>query len=628
MPHRERALARTGAPADAAPSEEVTAAEARLRAIVEDVTALDLELEALSSALAAFAHAWDRALGEPFARHAAAERLVRRLQALEEGLLELAERLVRAATSGETSASRGARAPSRERARADEREVQGGARASGEEGAAGDEGADAREAEPEAVALKRLYRRLARLLHPDLAEGDGEEARRSDLMAKVNAAYARGDLAALQVMTERVGAGDLPGELCEAERLAHLARRIETLARIAAALARERDRLLRSDTERLRAEAERRARAGEDLVAETRAELAEETAAADADALARLDRAADAARAVSTARESAMRRIERRGPTGARRAFDPLAESDLVRQGASRLARRAATPAGRELARALEDAARSAPWEVALTALAFFAEEGGARPPEAIATADGLSARWDRLRSAWPSAPALAALLARPPRHLAVGAREGGGRIHAGLQLATADLAAGVRIALERVPVAAIAAEVLAALGPDEDCPGCGARGPARHLERTRGLDARHGLACAACGAVLRSYWRYGELDGLEALAPYALRLGLVAEVSVELAGTVLGFQLLPSDAAALTAGRLRGHFAELYLDPYQVTLSPEAVLVEGQEGALARAARLAGHGPLRLAVAPRAGTTAEELLELLRARIERRFRP
>jgi hypothetical protein len=265
---------------------------------------------------------------------------------------------------------------------------------------------------------------------------------------------------------------------------------------------------------------------------------------------------------------------------------------------------------------------------VALTALALFAEDAGARPPEAIATVEGLADRWERLRRRWPGAPGLAALLARPPGHLTIGAREGGGRIHAGPQLVTAELAAGVRIALARGPVLAIAAEVLAALGPDETCRACGLAGPARHLERTRGLDARHGLACAACGTVLRSYWRYGELDGLEALAPHALRLGLVAEVTADLAGTAIGFQLLPAPAAALTAGGLRAHFAELYLETYEVPLSPEAIRVEADRGALQRGIRVAGQGALRLTVDPRSGTTAPELLELLRDRIERRFRP
>ncbi len=135
-------------------------------------------------------------------------------------------------------------------------------------------------------------------------------------------------------------------------------------------------------------------------------------------------------------------------------------------------------------------------------------------------------------------------------------------------------------------------------------------------------------IACPACGAVLRSYWRYGELDGLEALAPYALQLGLVAEVPVELAGTTIGFQLLPAQAAAVTAGRLRAQFAELYLDAYDVPLPADAIQVEGDGGPLGLSARVAGRGRLRLAVEPRGGTTAEELLELLRARIERRFQP
>lgn len=624
MPPPVRALARTGAPSVPPPSAEVAAAEARLRAVLAQVTEIDRELEALSAALAAFAHAWERALGEDFARAAAAERLVRRLQVLEEGLLELAERCRAGAPAPPSAPRRGGRplgpGPRRPPGRAGPAQSPGAAAVDGAE--------EVHEAEPVDRAVKRLHRRLARLLHPDLAAGDGEQAWRSEWMARANAAYERGDLAALEVMAERLGAGEPPGELTEADRLAHLERRAASLARVAAALARERDRLLRTDTERLRAAAARRAREGGDLVAETRAELAGEAEAAEADALARLERAAAAARALSTAREAAQGEVARRGPTGARRAFDPLAESALVRAGALRLARRAATPAARELARALEDAARSAPWEVALTALALFAEEAGARPPDAIATVEGLAARWERLRRRWPGAPGLAALLARPPGHLAIGAREGGGRVHAGPQLAAAELVPGVRIALERGPVAAIAAEVLAALGPDEPCGSCGVTGPARHLERTRGLDARHGIACAACGAVLRSYWRYGELDGLEALAPYALRLGLVAEVTADLGGTAIGFQLFPGQAAALTAGRLRRLFAELYLEPYEVPLSLEAVRVEGDRGTLPGGVRVAGQGPLRLVVRSRSGITTEELLELLRVRIDRRFRP
>jgi hypothetical protein len=238
------------------------------------------------------------------------------------------------------------------------------------------------------------------------------------------------------------------------------------------------------------------------------------------------------------------------------------------------------------------------------------------------------AARWDRLRAAWPGAPGLAPLLARLPRHLEIGARLEGEVILAGLQLASEELGAGVRIALGHPAVASIAREALAALGPEEACPGCGQAGPARHLHRTRGLDTLHGLACAGCGAILRSYWRYGEVDGIEALAPHALRLGLVAEVTAVLAGTAIGFQMLPAEAAALTAERLRRRFGELYLAPYDVPIAPGAVAVGGPKGVLGPGARVGGAGLLELTLSEEAGMTGAELLELLRARIERRFRP
>jgi hypothetical protein len=299
-----------------------------------------------------------------------------------------------------------------------------------------------------------------------------------------------------------------------------------------------------------------------------------------------------------------------------------------VRLGASRLERRRATPEARELARRLEDAVRAAPEQAGLTLLAFFAEEAGGRPPDAIARADGWTATWERLRAVLRDAKELPQLLARLPRHLVLGARAHGEEIVAGVQLAEPELLAGVRIALERDEVAALAREVLAALGPEEGCEGCGARGPARHLLRTRGLDERHGIACAGCGAILRSYWRYGEVDGLEALAPHALRLGLVAEVTVQLAGTTLGFQMLPAERERLTAGGLLRRFADLYLAPYEVDLPPDAPSVSAARGGiLAASALLPPRAKLHLTIGP-SSMTAEALVDLLRHRIERRFRP
>lgn len=625
-PDREAGLERR----DGAASAPDADAEARLRETVAEVTRLDGEVEALSEALADFARRWERAVGDAFADLGAAERLAGRLQRLEDGLEQLAAAL---RAGGVAPRSRRRRRPGRGSRGGEPREPP---RPDGDDGdgevAAADAGPnppdEAAELLPEELQLKRLYRRLARVLHPDLAQGDTERARLGDLMARANAAYERGDLTALEVMAAKVGAGEPPGEVSPEERRASLERRTATLARIAASLARERDRLARSDTNRLREEARRREAAGEDWLAATRRELADEVDAAYADARARLARLTHAARDVARARSAAMKDLEKRGPTGARRAFDPLRESELVRLGAARLARSRATAEARELARTLEARAAEAPAEVALTLLAFFAEDAGGRPPDALATADGWAERWDRLRAAWPGTPELARALARLPRWLAVGARAQGDGVVAGVQLADAGLAAGVRIALGRAAVGRLARDVLAALGPEVACASCGARGAGLHLLRTRGLDELNGVVCGRCGAVLRSYWRYGEADGLEALAPHALALGLVAEASAQLAGTAVGFQMLPAEREALTAAQLRRRFVELYLAPYEVDLPATQLGLAAGRTALPPGARVAPGDRLRFTLERDAGMTAEELLELLRARIERRFRP
>jgi hypothetical protein len=325
---------------------------------------------------------------------------------------------------------------------------------------------------------------------------------------------------------------------------------------------------------------------------------------------------------------------QRQGQGGAvaRRPFDPLAESALVRRSAARLdLERAGAPA-RALARWLEEAATRTPWEAGLTVLAFLLEAAGDRPPPAVVEAAGLAARWEVMRQAWPAAPALADALARAPRHLVVGARLGQDEVVAGPQLAEAGLVAGVRLALEHGAVAAVARQALAALGPEERCRRCRRAVLGLHLLRTRGLDERHGLVCPRCGAVLRSYWRYGEAEGLEALAPIALAVGLVVEQPVGLGGATLGFQFLPGQRQALTAGDLVSRFAELYLETYQVELGRAALRLVAGGRAAARPipprTAVAGLPGLSFQLGPQAGLAGEGLLELLRTRVERRFRP
>jgi hypothetical protein len=609
-------------PSRPAGRDPVAEEERRLRAAVEEVTALDLEVEALSQALAEFGRRYEQAMGEAFSDLDAAQRLVRRLQALEDEAARLAD-LLRAGPPVRPPARR-RRAPRPPRADPGTRR---GAAASAPEAGAPEE-ASAPEVEPEQLVLKRLLRRLARLLHPDLARDDAERSRLGELMARVNAAYARGDRTALELMAEKVGAGEPLGELSGEERLAHLGRRLAAMQRLAASLRRERARLEATDTHRLREEARRREAVDRDLVAEARAEVEEEARHAVADALARLGRLAGAAQDLERSRRTAMSQLSRgRGPTGALRAFDPLSESALVRRGVQHLDRQRATREARELARRLEEAADSAPWEVALTLMAFFAEAAG-RPPRSLSTGEGWAERYERLRAAWPAAPSFERLLLRLPPHLEVGMRATPRAVAAGLQLAALDLLAGVRISLHRSAVTRLGREVLRELGPRERCGRCRRTETAVHLLRTRGLDELHGLLCPRCGAVLRSYWRYGEVEGLEALAPWALQLGSVREQVVHLADAAIGFQFLPADRERLRSGGLRRLFCEIYLSQYGLAVPPSEVALRVGRVALAPGEAVPEGQPVRIALGPRAGLGEAAALELLRDRIERRFRP
>ncbi|MER5292409.1 hypothetical protein ABT382_10015 [Streptomyces pharetrae] len=86
---------------------------------------------------------------------------------------------------------------------------------------------------------RRLYRELARKAHPDLAQEEGERARREEFITRVNAAYGRGDEAQLKELAEEWAAGPVPQEQRPSRseelyaRLDWLARRKELLAVVA-----------------------------------------------------------------------------------------------------------------------------------------------------------------------------------------------------------------------------------------------------------------------------------------------------------------------------------------------------------------------------------------------------------
>ncbi|MGW8328278.1 hypothetical protein ACWGLE_10290 [Streptomyces sp. NPDC055897] len=87
--------------------------------------------------------------------------------------------------------------------------------------------------------VRRLYRELARKAHPDLAQEEKERERRDEFIARVNAAYGRGDEALLRELAEEWEAGPAPEEALPSEseelyaRLEWLSRRKELLALVA-----------------------------------------------------------------------------------------------------------------------------------------------------------------------------------------------------------------------------------------------------------------------------------------------------------------------------------------------------------------------------------------------------------
>lgn len=89
-------------------------------------------------------------------------------------------------------------------------------------------------AAPPTEHARALYRRVARLAHPDLATDEEDRARRTRLMAEANDAYRNADTAALARIEAEAGA-DAPTGASIGERLvAAIRRRAAATARLAA----------------------------------------------------------------------------------------------------------------------------------------------------------------------------------------------------------------------------------------------------------------------------------------------------------------------------------------------------------------------------------------------------------
>ena len=125
--------------------------------------------------------------------------------------------------------------------------------------------------------LKRLYREVARRIHPDFAKDSADLERRTRFMAEANRAYDAGDAEALRRILEEYqdGADAIEGEGIGAE-LIRVIRQISMAKARIAAIERELATLRQSEIATLSSQAEERRLAGGDLLAELAATVREQ----------------------------------------------------------------------------------------------------------------------------------------------------------------------------------------------------------------------------------------------------------------------------------------------------------------------------------------------------------------
>jgi hypothetical protein len=122
--------------------------------------------------------------------------------------------------------------------------------------------------------VKRLFRQLARLIHPDLAGDAQERERRTNLMVAANDAYEQGDLAALERLLEDWHAS--PEAVTGSGAAAELERTLRRIAQVEASMRRIDEELAELDASAmgwLRRRVEKADREGWDLLAHMVREL-------------------------------------------------------------------------------------------------------------------------------------------------------------------------------------------------------------------------------------------------------------------------------------------------------------------------------------------------------------------
>jgi chromosome segregation ATPase len=227
--------------------EEILRKREELAAVRATLAELELELVDLRSQLAAFEGRYLRQVGALYAE-------------LDEWKARISE--LRAKLDPSAAAREQAR-QAREQARQTHEEAHGKA-------------SEARDFKP-SPDLRRLYREVARRVHPDFAKDAADLERRTRFMAEANRAYEAGDAEALQRILDEYqdGADAVEGEGIGAE-LIRIIRQIGTAKARVAAVEQELATLRQSEIAKLKKQAGERGQAGGDLLAELAATVREQ----------------------------------------------------------------------------------------------------------------------------------------------------------------------------------------------------------------------------------------------------------------------------------------------------------------------------------------------------------------
>ncbi len=122
--------------------------------------------------------------------------------------------------------------------------------------------------------LRTLYRRLAKLVHPDLATNEHERERRHRIMAEANRAYARGDEARLRALLDewQLSPESVSGDGI-GQDLVRILRRIYQLERRLSTIDAEIEQVKRSDLFAMKERVDAASEVGQDLLAQMAAQL-------------------------------------------------------------------------------------------------------------------------------------------------------------------------------------------------------------------------------------------------------------------------------------------------------------------------------------------------------------------